>query len=78
MHFRLKNRFNRHPEYDFREDDSDYYTQPGELFRAMTPDQQQVCLKIPPETWRFHLQIKHRHIYNCYQADKYGEGVAKH
>lgn len=65
--------------YDFREDDSDYYTQPGELFRAMTQDQQQVLFEntarnIGDST----LQIKHRHINNCYQADpKYGEGVAK-
>lgn len=28
--------------YDFREDDSDYYTQPGLLFRAMTDDQKKV------------------------------------
>lgn len=65
--------------YDFREDDSDYYTQPGELFRAMTPDQQQVLFENTARNMGDStLQIKHRHIYNCYQADpRYGEGVAK-
>lgn len=65
--------------YDFREDDSDYYTQPGELFRAMTPDQQQVLFENTARNMGDStLQIKHRHIYNCYQADPgYGEGVAK-
>ena len=65
--------------YDFREDDNDYYTQPGELFRAMTPDQQQVLFENTARNMGDStLQIKHRHIYNCYQADpKYGEGVAK-
>jgi len=65
--------------YDFREDDSDYYTQPGKLFRAMTPDQQQVLFENTARNMGDStLQIKHRHIYNCYQADpKYGEGVAK-
>ena len=28
--------------WDFREDDNDYYTQPGKLFRLMSPEQQQV------------------------------------
>ena len=65
--------------YDFREDDSDYFTQPGLLFRAMTPDQQQVLFDNTARNMGDStLQIKHRHIYNCYQADpKYGEGVAK-
>ncbi|AKB80932.1 Catalase [Methanosarcina barkeri 3] len=65
--------------YDFREDDSDYYTQPGELFRAMTSDQQQVLFENTARNLGDStLQIKHRHIYNCYQADpEYGKGVAK-
>ncbi|MDI9394876.1 MAG: catalase [Euryarchaeota archaeon] len=65
--------------YDFREDDSDYYTQPGELFRAMTPDQQQVLFENTARNMGDStLQIKHRHIYNCYQADPaYGKGLAK-
>lgn len=65
--------------YDFREDDSDYFTQPGMLFRAMTKDQQQVLFDNTARNMGDStLQIKHRHIYHCYQADpEYGKGVAK-
>ena len=65
--------------YDFREDDDDYYTQPGELFRAMTREQQQVlCENTARNMADSTLQIKHRHILNCYLAlPAYGEGVAK-
>lgn len=64
--------------YDFREDDHDYYTQPGLLFRAMTPGQQQVLfLNTARNMDDSTLQIKHRHIANCYLADPaYGKGVA--
>ena len=64
--------------YDFREDDSDYYTQPGLLFNAMIDDQKQVLFDNTARNMGDStLQIKHRHIYNCYQADPaYGEGVA--
>ena len=65
--------------WNFREDDDDYYTQPGNLFRMMSPAQQQVlfdntgrAMGDAPE------EIKIRHIGNCYKADPaYGEGVAK-
>lgn len=65
--------------YDFREDDHDYYTQPGMLYRAMTPEQQQVLFENTARNMGDStLQIKHRHINNCYQADpEYGKGVAK-
>jgi len=65
--------------YDFREDDSDYFTQPGMLFRAMTADQQQVLFdNTARHMGDSTLQIKHRHIYHCYQADpEYGKGVAE-
>lgn len=65
--------------YDFREDDHDYFTQPGMLFRAMTPEQQLVlCENTARAMGDSTLQIKHRYILNCYQADPaYGEGVAK-
>jgi catalase len=45
----------------------------------MTPDQQQVLFENTARNMGDStLQIKHRYIYNCYQADpKYGEGVAK-
>jgi len=64
--------------WNFREDDDDYYTQPGKLFRLMKPEQQQVLFEntaramgdIPKE-------IKVRHIRNCLKADPaYGKGVA--
>lgn len=65
--------------WDFREDDSDYYSQPGELFRAMTPEQQLVlCENTARNMEDSTLQIKYRHIRNTYAADPaYGEGVAK-
>jgi catalase len=65
--------------YDFREDDSDYFTQPGLLFRGMTKDQKQVLFDNTARNMGDStLQIKHRHIYHCYRADpEYGKGVAK-
>ncbi|RVU54505.1 catalase [Anaerosphaera multitolerans] len=65
--------------YDFREDDHDYFTQPGLLFRAMTSEQQLVLFENTARNLGDStLQIKHRHIVNCYQADpEYGKGVAK-
>lgn len=65
--------------YDFRQDDSDYYTQAGMLYRAMTEDQQRVlCDNTARNMGDSTLQIKHRHINSCYQADPdYGKGVAK-
>lgn len=64
--------------YDFREDDDDYYTQPGNLFRIMTEEQQQVLFENTARqiggAERF---IQERHIENCFKADKaYGKGVA--
>ncbi len=59
--------------------DEDYYSQPGNLFRLLTPDKQQLLFDntargmgdAPDE-------IKYRHIGHCYKADPaYGEGVAK-
>ncbi len=65
--------------YDYRADDNDYFTQPGELFRAMTPEQQLVLAENTARNMGDStLQIKHRHIKNCYQADnRYGEMVAE-
>ena len=64
--------------YDFRKDDSDYFTQPGLLFRAMTKNQQQVLFDNTARNMGDStLQIKHRHINHCYMADpEYGKGVA--
>lgn len=65
--------------YDFRKDDNDYFTQPGKLYRAMTEDQKRVlCTNTARNMGDATLQIKHRYINNCYQADpEYGKGVAK-
>lgn len=65
--------------YDFREDDHDYFTQPGELYRAMTDEQKEVLyMNTARNMGDSTLQIKHRYINHCYQADpKYGEGVAR-
>ncbi len=65
--------------YDFREDDHDYFTQPGKLYRAMTDDQKRVLYANTARNMGDStLQIKHRYINSCYQADpEYGKGVAK-
>lgn len=65
--------------YDYRAEDHDYFTQPGQLFRAMSQAQQLVlCENTARAMGDATLQIKHRHIRHCYQADPaYGEGVAK-
>lgn len=64
--------------YDFRADDDDYYTQPGNLFRLMTPEQQKILFKNTAADIRpAERQIQERHITNCYKADPaYGKGVA--
>lgn len=63
--------------WDHRVDD-DHYEQPGQLFRLMTPAQQQ---RLFDNTARAMgdapLAIKQRHIDNCSKADPaYGAGVA--
>jgi len=65
--------------YDFRKDDDDYYTQPGNLFRLMNEEQQQALFGNTARNMGDAEDfIKERHIKNCYKADpKYGEGVAK-
>ncbi len=65
--------------WNYREDDADYYDQPGRLFRLMTPEQQDALFQNTaramgdaPE------EIKRRHVGNCAKADPaYGAGVAK-
>jgi len=65
--------------HDFRKDDDDYFTQPGNLFRIMNEEQQQALFNNTARNMDgAEYFIKERHIKNCYQADpKYGEGVAK-
>lgn len=66
-------------QWNFREDDSDYYTQPGKLFRLMNLAQQQVLFENTARAiGDSPREIKIRHIKNCLKADPaYGEGVAK-
>ena len=57
--------------WDFREDDNDYYTQPGKLFRLMSPEQQQVLYENTARNMEGVEEfIKIRHIKNCHQADQ--------
>ena len=64
--------------WDFRADDDDYYTQPGKLFRLMTPAQQKVLFENTGRAMGDAPQeVKVRHIGNCLKADPaYGAGVA--
>ena len=64
--------------WDFREDDSDYYTQPGKLFRLMSQEQQQVLFENTARNMGDAPDfIKIRHIGNCLKAaPAYGKGVA--
>jgi catalase len=65
--------------WDYREDDDDYYTQPGMLFRVMTAEQKQVLFENTARAMGDAPKaVKVRHIGNCRKADRaYGEGVAK-
>lgn len=64
--------------WNFREDDDDYYTQPGLLFRLMSPAQQKVLFENTARAMGdAPKEIKLRHIGNCLKADPaYGKGVA--
>jgi len=59
--------------------DTDYYSQPGALFRLMTPAQQQELFgNTARSIGGAPRAIQMRHIGNCLKADPaYGEGVAK-
>ena len=64
--------------WNFREDDDNYYTQPGKLFRLMPPEKQQVLFENTARAMGdAPKEIKIRHIGNCLKADPaYGKGVA--
>jgi catalase len=59
--------------------DADYYSQPGALFRLMTPAQQQALFDNTARSiGGAPREIQLRHIANCMKADPaYGAGVAK-
>jgi catalase len=65
--------------WNFREDDDDYFTQPGKLFRLMNPEQQKALFGNTARAMGdAPRMIKIRHIGNCLKADPaYGEGVAE-
>ncbi len=65
--------------WSHREDDDDYYSQPGALFRLMSPAQQEALFGNTARAMGdAPREIKLRHIANCLKADPaYGEGVAK-
>ncbi|HLS60752.1 MAG TPA: catalase [Virgibacillus sp.] len=65
--------------WDFREDDDDYYSQPGALFNLMDDEQKQVLFENTARNMDGATEeVQLRHIGNCYKADPaYGEGVAK-
>jgi catalase len=64
--------------WNHREDDDDYYSQPGNLFRLMNPEQRQALFENTACAMSGVSEaIKLRHIANCLKADPaYGEGVA--
>jgi len=65
--------------YDFRVDDADYFTQPGDLFRLMEADEQERLFGNTARAMGDSARhIKLRHIKHCYLADPaYGAGIAK-
>ncbi|MFH1842303.1 MAG: catalase [bacterium] len=64
--------------WSHRVDDDDYYSQAGDLFRMMRPDQQKVLFENTARAMGdAPRKIKIRHIGNCAKADPaYGKGVA--
>ena len=65
--------------YNEREYDDDYYSQPGALFRLIPPEEQQLLFGNTARAMgNAQLFIKQRHVRNCYKADPaYGKGVAE-
>jgi catalase len=65
--------------FDYREDDHDYYSQPGNLFRMFSAEEKQRLFEntaraLGPAS----KEVRDRHVGNCSKADPaYGEGVAK-
>jgi catalase len=65
--------------WNYRDNDANYYKQPGDLFRLMTPAQRQVLFDNTARAMGDAPEfIKRRHVDNCAKADPaYGVGVAK-
>lgn len=66
-------------EYDYREDDSDYYSQVTDLFNLMDDNQKKVLFENTARAMNgASKEVKLRHISNCMKAHKdYGLGVAR-
>ena len=64
--------------WNFRDDDANYYKQPGDLFRLLTPEKQQLLFDNTARAMGDAPDfIKQRHVDNCSKADSaYGAGVA--
>ncbi len=64
--------------WNFREDDDDYYSQPGKLFRLMNAKQKEALFGNTARAMGdAPREVKIRHIGNCLKADPaYGKGVA--
>ena len=65
--------------HNYRDDDDDYYTQPGNLFRIIKADGKADILfeNTARAIGGAEKFIQIRHIRNCYKADpEYGQGVA--
>lgn len=64
--------------WDFRQDDDDYYTQPGKLFRLLPPDEKKRLFQNTADDMKDVPEfIQLRHAINCARADPdYGRGVA--
>ncbi len=65
--------------FDFREDDDNYFEQPGDLFRLMTQEQRQALFDNTARSIKGALaETVERHIAHCAKADPaYGAGVRK-
>lgn len=65
--------------YDEREYDEDYYTQPGKLWRLMSAeDKQATCRNTATQMEGIPLFIKQRHVRACHNADpEYGRMLSE-
>ncbi len=65
--------------FNYREDDSNYYEQPGDLFRLMTPEEQQRLFANTARAMNGASEATiERHIHNATLADPaYGEGIRR-
>ncbi|MFW8566500.1 catalase [Orrella sp. 11846] len=65
--------------WSFDKEDNNYFDQPGQLFRLMTPEQQEALFGNTARAMGDAVEfVKFRHIRNCHAADPaYGAGVAK-